>query len=403
MSADVGKKTTVCIYNPNLRTFGGGEKLTAYVCKFFEDYFNKNVQIDIFAPYIKPADQDERSPVPQEALNEKYKVNLTKVREVPLAFAKPLNLFDSVKRLRAIEKITKNYDYFINLKFNSVESGRAKFNVYNCMFPPKIPRSKNPVKALCRALWSGGFYKSYDVFINISNFTDFWQKKYWPNVKKSAVIYPPCFDGADLKGRYDERQKKNIILSVGRFFVNAHNKKQLEMARFFASNKEKLHDYEFHLAGNVDVNVPEDLAYLKEIKALAAKAGNVFVHENCPYSELVDLYKKAKIFWHATGYGISEADEPEKMEHFGITTVEAMSYGAVPVVIDKAGQKEIVEQGVTGFKWLTEEECVDFTARLINDDNLRKKMAQKASASLEPFSYGVFYDKMEAVIEKADK
>lgn len=403
MDAKAGSKKQVCILNPNLRTFGGGEKLTAYVCKFFEDYFKENVQIDIFAPYIKLADQDERPPVPQEALNEKYKINLTKVREVPLAFPEPLSVFDSIKRLRAIEKFTRKYDYFVNLNFTSVERGLAKFNIYNCMFPPKLPRSKNPIKAVCRALWSGGFYKSYDVFINISNFTDFWQKKYWPNVKKSAVIYPPCFDGSDLKGRYDERQKKNIILSVGRFFVNMHNKKQLEMVRFFAGNKEKMRNYEFHLVGNVDANTPQDLAYLKDVKELAAKTGDVFVHENCPYSELVELYKSAKIFWHATGYGIQEDEEPEKLEHFGITTVEAMSYGVVPVVIDKAGQKEIVEHGESGFKWQTEDECVEFTARLICNDELRKTMAKNARVSLEPFSYGVFYDKMESVIEKADK
>ena len=72
MSADVGKKTTVCIYNPNLRTFGGGEKHMAYFCKFFEECFCGNVQIDILAPYTKKKEEAARPPVQQEAINSHF-------------------------------------------------------------------------------------------------------------------------------------------------------------------------------------------------------------------------------------------------------------------------------------------------------------------------------------------
>lgn len=402
MNAKIGRKVLVCILNPNLRTFGGGEKHMAYVCKFFEEYFNGNVQIDIFAPYIKSTKDDVRKPVSQDDLNAHYGMNLTKVREMPLALKKTSNSFERLKQLFIVENYSRNYDFFVNFKFASTEKAFARYNIYSCMFPPKINKSKSIIKNIYKTLIEKIFYKSYDIFISNSAFTNGWLKKFWPGIKKSMVIYPPVFNNADLIGRYDEAQKKNIILSVGRFFVCAHSKKQLEMVKIFANNKEKLRDYEFHLAGNVDANVPQDLDYLKEVKNLAAKAGNVFVHENCPYSELVELYKSAKIFWHATGYGVNEDIEPEKMEHFGITTVEAMSYGAVPVVIDKAGQKEIVEHGVCGFKWQTEGECVEFTAKLACDDELRKTMAKNASESLEPFSYEAFYAKMKSVIETAN-
>ena len=403
MSADVGKKTTVCIYNPNLRTFGGGEKHMAYFCKFFEECFCGNVQIDILAPYTKKKEEAARTPVQQEAINSHFGMNLTSVREISLDLVNSFNPLAKIKKLLVVEDFSKNYDFFVNFNFMSVDRGRAKYNIYSCMFPPKKNKEKNLIKRIGKRLLFFNFYKSYDIFISNSCFTNQWLGKRWPKVKRSMVVYPPCFDSADLKGRYDEKQKKNIILSVGRFFVDWHNKRQVEMIQFFMNGKDKFENFEYHLVGNVQSDNPKDLEYLKEVKNLAAKAGNVFVHENCPYSELVDLYKKAKIFWHATGYGISEEDEPEKMEHFGITTVEAMSYGAVPVVIDKAGQKEIVEQGVTGFKWLTEEECVGFTAKLASDDGLRKAMAKKASASLEPFSYEAFYKKMKSVVEMASR
>ena len=107
------------------------------------------------------------------------------------------------------------------------------------MFPPKKNKEKNLIKRIGKRLLFFNFYKSYDIFISNSCFTNQWLGKRWPKVKRSMVIYPPCFDSADLKGRYDEKQKKNIILSVGRFFVDWHNKRQLEMIQFFMNAKGK--------------------------------------------------------------------------------------------------------------------------------------------------------------------
>ena len=42
-----------------------------------------------------------------------------------------------------------------------------------------------------------------------------------------------------------------------------------------------------------------------------------------------------------------------------MTTVEAMAGGCVPVVIDLAGQREIVKAGVDGFRWSTPEQLLD--------------------------------------------
>ena len=63
-----------------------------------------------------------------------------------------------------------------------------------------------------------------------------------------------------------------------------------------------------------------------------------------------------------------------------------MAAGCVPVVINKGGQPEIVEHGVSGFVWETLDELRDYTTRLIHDDALRAKMAEvspQARASLQ--------------------
>ncbi len=56
-------------------------------------------------------------------------------------------------------------------------------------------------------------------------------------------------------------------------------------------------------------------------------------HVDAPGAELADLYARASIFWHAAGLGEDAEDDPNRMEHFGISIVEAMSAGAVPVVL----------------------------------------------------------------------
>ena len=65
--------------------------------------------------------------------------------------------------------------------------------------------------------------------------------------------------------------------------------------------------------------------------------------------ELRSLFARASVYWHATGLGEDPELHPERMEHFGIATVEAMSAGAVPVAIGVAGQLEVFDDGVEGF------------------------------------------------------
>lgn len=113
-----------------------------------------------------------------------------------------------------------------------------------------------------------------------------------------------------------------------------------------------------------------------------------------PRDELKTLYAKAKIFWHAAGLGEDEHRAPELAEHFGITTVEAMAGGCVPVVIRKGGQPEIVEHGVSGFLWDTIEELHTYTQRLMSDEALRLKMSAAAFTRAQRFSRSRFVDKI---------
>ena len=78
------------------------------------------------------------------------------------------------------------------------------------------------------------------------------------------------------------------------------------------------------------------------------------------------------------------------MEHFGITTVEAMSAGAVPVAYGVAGPLEAFDHGVEGFHFHTIDELVRSTGRLLADPPARRRLALAAIEKAEGFGMEAF-------------
>ena len=120
---------------------------------------------------------------------------------------------------------------------------------------------------------------------------------------------------------------------------------------------------------------------------------------NPPFPELQKIYSESKIYWHAAGFEVEEDQHPENTEHFGITIVEAMASGLVPVVVAKGGIPEIVENGVNGFLWNTLDELVKKTKKLIEDPESLKLMSQQSIINCRSFSKENFEKRLLAIIE----
>ena len=154
-----------------------------------------------------------------------------------------------------------------------------------------------------------------------------------------------------------------MILNVGRFFDPrfGHSKKQLELHR---------HVQRSGIDGWTSP-WPADAMSLNRDYALAARRAARRPpgrRARQRQGELVQqLLAAASIYWHAGGFGEDPQRHPDRFEHFGITVVEAMAAGAVPLVFGAAGPAEIVEHGVNGFHWRTTDELIALTKRLIAD------------------------------------
>ncbi|MCB0387144.1 MAG: glycosyltransferase family 4 protein, partial [Bdellovibrionales bacterium] len=170
-------------------------------------------------------------------------------------------------------------------------------------------------------------------FVANSHFTkDIVDDEYGINCK---VIYPPI----DVRGFHAAR-KQNIILYVARFSNLLQSKGHSEVIQAF----KQLYDsgtknYRLWLAGSTEVGSQQ---IIKQLRA-EAKGYPIEITLNPPYSDVQELFSIAKYFWAAAGYNVSETQQPEKCEHFGITTVEAMASGCVPLAVRKGGFREIIQ------------------------------------------------------------
>lgn len=239
------------------------------------------------------------------------------------------------------------------------------------------------------------FLESYDTVMANSEYTRGWISNYWS--VDADVLFPPIQTQRLTPGPVREK----AVVTVGRFFSPGlgHAKRQLEMVQFFGQAHRSgaiPADWSLYVVGGCE---DSQRPYFDEVTAAGAGLP-VHVIANAPRSQVEHLLSTSSVFWSATGYGEDEAKAPWSSEHFGMTTVEAMAGGCVPVVIDKAGQKEIVREGVDGFRWSTPEQLVALTARVAGDEELRARLAASATVRAEDYSEQAFADRWHAIADK---
>ena len=207
-----------------------------------------------------------------------------------------------------------------------------------------------------------------------SEYTARWIERRWG--RPARVLHPPVFP-------IPPREKRPWIVAVGRFAGGGRSKRQVEMIEIFQTMN--LSGWELHLVGTA-----QDPEYVRRATE-AARGLPVVFHLDASREELEEVCGSASLFWHFTGVGEDPLEAPERMEHFGIATAEAMSSGAVPVVVARGGQPEVV--GEAGVLWETFEECAEATRKLCGDEALRTRLSQAARQRAESFAFPRFAER----------
>lgn len=257
---------------------------------------------------------------------------------------------------------------------------------------------QQPLQNISALSWKERFKLSRvaSIFYN-SKFTQFYNEKLFSGVK-SSIIYPPVY--LQVK----DVLKENIILHVGRFRVQdvitgiKDFKKQTVMINAFKEmvDSKKSHGWKLVMAVSVKEEDEEKFVLLQE----SAKGYPIEFFINKTNDALWSLYNKAKIYWHASGFGEDLNLHPEYAEHFGITTVEAMGAGVVPVVINAGGQKEIVTDKKDGLLWDTLSQLQEKTGDLMKDKKMWDELSGAARVRAKDFGLEKFYRSVETLIEQ---
>lgn len=333
------EKMKAAIVNPYLDTLGGGER---YTMSFGKVLAEEGYRVDVQW-------KDESI---KEKIEERFGMELEGFR-----FVKDVKRGDG-------------YDVLFWVSDGSIPALKARKNFLHFQVPFHDVNGKSLMNRM-------KFFRINKVICNSYFTKGFIDEEYGVD---STVIYPPV-DVEEIQ----PKKKRNIILFVGRFSKLKQSKRHDLLIKAFKKFDNKR--WKLVLAGGTEVGAGKK--YLKKLKKMA-KGEKIEILESPTFERIVKLYSQAKIFWSAVGYGADEEKEPEKVEHFGITLVEAMAGGALPIVYEAGGYKEIIADGENGLFWHKPSELVSITDKIMNDNEKRKSIAQNALDDSRLYEYARF-------------
>lgn len=354
----------VAIYSPYLDTFGGGERYILTIAELL----SKRAEVDLLFDHNLFSLGAKNL---KDNLAKRFNLDLSVVKTLKAPIGEGSNFFARLL-------FFKSYDILFYLTDGSVFYPTAKSNILHI----QSPLAGQPAKS-----WWGKFkLRGWDLIIYNSKFTQQNSKKNWPI--KSLVIYPPV-DTEKIK----PLKKKEYILSVGRFFGYLKDKKHETLIEAFKDiYTGGIEDWSLHLVGSASQG---DKSYLDQLRKKALGFPVKF-YPNLSYDDLIKLYGVSSIYWHASGF---DESDPTKMEHFGISTVEAMAGGCVPIVVGRGGQVEIVEDKKSGFLWQSLDQLKQLTQNLIEDTDLFKRVSKEAIKRSKRFSKEIFIAGINKIVE----
>lgn len=233
------------------------------------------------------------------------------------------------------------YIHFPTLLVNSVGYSNIKYQ--NSLFWKTYFK---PYRIMSNALTKKALERS-NVILTNSRFSKDAVKKVYPNVNP-YVLYPPInIDRFSIA--YQSKYRQPRVLVIGRFSPEKQLERVIKVARLL---KEKI---EFEVIGSL---VPANRPYFDSLRRMIYEhglEGKVRLTPNATNVELLNAMSTSAIYLH-TMYG----------EHFGVSIVEAMAAGLVPIVPSYGGCSEIVP---SEYQYGTLEDAAACISHKINEIN----------------------------------
>jgi glycosyltransferase involved in cell wall biosynthesis len=202
-------------------------------------------------------------------------------------------------------------------------------------------------------------------------------------LKREALVLHPPVDVQTYTCHNIDRE--NLVVTVSKFTP----KRMLRRIPLIARNTENA---KFVVAGAADAY---STATIQDLTRLIDKCGvrdRVSLCPNIPRSALIDLLSSAKVYLHVM-----------PSDHFGISIIEAMAAGCVPVVHGSGGPwLDILaqQQGEMGFGYWTIEEAARHINAVMADKNHWRKLSSAACERSKEYSRQKFQKKLNVVVRE---
>ncbi|MBW8172878.1 glycosyltransferase [Ornithinimicrobium sp. Arc0846-15] len=302
-----------------------------------------------------------------------------------------------VRQIRGLD-----FDLFVNAQYKSSLPGCARRNVYYCHFPHRLSNVSNSLqhraymgfariadKILVRR-GSASFPATYDEIWANSEFTASHVEERWG--RSALTVYPPCES-------IEPCNKSKTIAVIGRFQAPGdsipYKAQDVLLDTFSAMTQLQSEGWRLVMVGG---SSREGANYLLRLLDDANHLP-VDIIADASREQLRQVVGEAAIYWHAQGVGGDKVHHPETQEHFGISTVEAMSAGAIPLVYATAGPAEVVS-GVSDLAgWETIEGLKEITTYWAHATSTSiEDMRDKCRARAEQFDEAHFSDRVQRLL-----
>jgi alpha-1,2-mannosyltransferase len=203
--------------------------------------------------------------------------------------------------------------------------------------------------------------------------------------RDSLVVYPPVNTETFYSHCFRDRKEGLTVAVVAGYTPKRH----LEQVPLIAKHSKFA---KFSVMGKADEYSEPILKKLKDSVSRLHVEDRVTLLENVPFKELLEALSEAKLYLHIMPH-----------DHFGISVVEAMAAGCVPVVHRSGGPWTDIldeQQGVYGFSYSTAAEAAKYIDTLVIDEDLRSKTALRAAYRAKRFDKTVFMKRIVEVVEK---
>ncbi|MEM1582928.1 MAG: glycosyltransferase [Candidatus Bathyarchaeia archaeon] len=206
--------------------------------------------------------------------------------------------------------------------------------------------------------------------------------------RSSIVIHPPVDVDIFMKRSQSRNKRENLVIVVSRLRPG----KGLGIIPKVAS---LVREAEFVLLGIAD---QASKSTLKEITALIRHFkvnDRVKLLLNQEFEDYVDLLSSAALYLHT-----------QTSEAFGISVVEAMAAGCIPLVPRSGGPWVDIlgcTQGLYGFSYHNEVEAANIINTLLNNKSFRREAMEKVRLRALKFNRSIFERKILNVVDNLCK